>query len=123
MGLPCLQAKGPIRTHVPSRYDYVPLDNPPRSDVLSQHGSFGGPALNRDSYYSAGSEDFRGYVWQIPDLVSLEQRRKTIKLEDWAAESNETVGEPCDSAVITNSVPDFDKSVCGKAHWTTIRPS
>lgn len=50
--------------------------------------------MSRDSYYSAGSEDFRGYVWQIPELASLEERRE-IHFDRWAAESPETIGGLC----------------------------
>lgn len=36
-----------------------------------------------DDYYSAGSDDFRAYVWKIPDLKELKQRRETIAYERW----------------------------------------
>jgi len=48
-----------------------------------KHGSFGGPGLDTDIYYSAGSDDFRTYVWRIPDLKELEQRRERIAYERW----------------------------------------
>jgi len=56
-----------------------------------KHGSFGGPALDCDSFYSSGSDDFRGYVWKIPDLTSLEQQRKQIDIENWPNQTPETV--------------------------------
>jgi hypothetical protein len=30
--------------------------------VVEQHGSFGGPGLDRDQFYCAGSEDSRSYI-------------------------------------------------------------
>ncbi|THH27002.1 hypothetical protein EUX98_g7186 [Antrodiella citrinella] len=60
-----------------------------------KHGSFGGPGLETDIYYSAGSDDFRTYVWKIPDLEELEQRRERIAYERWQniGEVDET-GDP-----------------------------
>ncbi|TCD60396.1 hypothetical protein EIP91_010234 [Steccherinum ochraceum] len=48
-----------------------------------KHGSFGGPGLHTDEYYAAGSDDFRAYVWKIPDLRELTQRRESIAYERW----------------------------------------
>ncbi|KAH8104670.1 WD40-repeat-containing domain protein [Cristinia sonorae] len=48
-----------------------------------KHGSFGGAGLPNDSYYSAGSDDFRAYVWKIPELGELTQRREVIAYERW----------------------------------------
>ncbi|KAH9975631.1 WD40 repeat-like protein [Russula compacta] len=50
-----------------------------------KHGSFGGSALTTggEAYYSSGSDDFRGYLWQIPSLVSLENERQIIGADDW----------------------------------------
>ena len=51
--------------------------------VVFQHGSFGGPGLDRDCYYAAGSDDFRAYIWKIPDSRELEQKREKIAYERW----------------------------------------
>lgn len=49
----------------------------------TQHGSFGGPGLDGDEYYSAGSDDFRAYVWKIPSTETLLEARETLSSEDW----------------------------------------
>ncbi|OCH92640.1 WD40 repeat-like protein [Obba rivulosa] len=52
-----------------------------------KHGSFGGPT--GDEYYSAGSDDFRAYIWELPSLSTLLERRETIEFEKWS-----TAGDP-----------------------------
>lgn len=49
----------------------------------SQHGSFGGPGLATDEYFSAGSDDFRGYVWKLPDTAELIERRTAVDADNW----------------------------------------
>ncbi|KAH7885436.1 WD40 repeat-like protein [Phlebopus sp. FC_14] len=49
-------------------------------------GAFGGPGLNEDVLYGAGSDDFRGYVWQIPELGVLAGLRREIKMNEWFAQ-------------------------------------
>lgn len=49
-----------------------------------KHGSFGGPGLATDEYFSAGSDDFRGYVWKLPDTPELIDRRKLFNVDEWA---------------------------------------
>jgi len=56
-----------------------------------KHGSFGGPSLISDAYYGAGSDDFRGYVWKIPETQMLLEQRKEIGVDQWPLEGNETV--------------------------------
>ncbi|KJA21206.1 hypothetical protein HYPSUDRAFT_141104 [Hypholoma sublateritium FD-334 SS-4] len=48
-----------------------------------KHGSFGGPGLDIDDMYAAGSDDFRGYVWKIPSISQLTTARKELSGEDW----------------------------------------
>jgi WD repeat-containing protein 22 len=50
-----------------------------------KHGSFGGSALitGDEAYYSSGSDDFRGYLWQIPPVATLENERQIIGADDW----------------------------------------
>jgi len=50
-----------------------------------KHGSFGGSALTTggEAYYSSGSDDFRGYLWQIPSLDTLKNERRIIGADDW----------------------------------------
>ncbi|KAL1745791.1 WD40-repeat-containing domain protein [Schizophyllum fasciatum] len=42
-----------------------------------KHGSFSGEAF-QGKYYAAGSDDFRGYIWRIPDINELLERRVVI---------------------------------------------
>ena len=60
--------------------------------IEEQHGSFGGPSLTSGAYYGASSDDFRGYVWKIPETSMLLQQRKEIGADHWPLEGNETVG-------------------------------
>lgn len=64
-------------------------------DLLTeeQHGSFGGPSLSSDVYYGAGSDDFRGYVWKIPETQMLLEQRKEVEVDSWSLEEQETVGK------------------------------
>jgi DDB1- and CUL4-associated factor 5 len=59
--------------------------------IVLQNGSFGSPGRQTESYYGAGSDDFRGYVWHIPD--GLASFRRELSYSDWAAEPpGETIG-------------------------------
>ncbi|CAL1712958.1 unnamed protein product [Somion occarium] len=51
-----------------------------------KHGSFGGPGLDGDEYYSAGSDDFRAYVWRIPDTTTLLEARERVGVKEWDAD-------------------------------------
>ena len=48
-----------------------------------QHGSFGGPGLDVDDMYAAGSDDFRCYVWKVPSALELMEQRQTLTAESW----------------------------------------
>lgn len=50
---------------------------------LYQHGCFGGPGLSDDIYYSAGSDDFCGYVWSIPNAQTLKLAREQFHDHEW----------------------------------------
>ncbi|KAI0317617.1 WD40 repeat-like protein [Amylostereum chailletii] len=69
-----------------------PDGNPPPSGERTyknattvKHGSFGGPG---DGYYTAGSDDFRGYIWKIPPASALVEQRETISDIDWNSASD-----------------------------------
>ncbi|TDL22196.1 WD40 repeat-like protein [Rickenella mellea] len=74
----------------------LPIPDGERTFVNSctiKHGSFGGPGLDEDIYYSMGSDDFRTYVWKIPELSELRAKRREVSWEDWTTtESPRTVG-------------------------------
>lgn len=46
-------------------------------------GAFGGPGMDEDDLYGAGSDDFRAYVWKIPPLMTLQGLREEIAAHDW----------------------------------------
>ncbi|KAH9966814.1 WD40-repeat-containing domain protein [Russula dissimulans] len=50
-----------------------------------KHGSFGasGAITGGEDYCSSGSDDLRGYLWQIPPLSTLENERRVISADDW----------------------------------------
>ncbi|KAI0712040.1 WD40 repeat-like protein [Earliella scabrosa] len=56
-----------------------------------KHGSFGGLGSDRDTYYAQGSDDFRTYVWKIPDEADMLNARMVVDPLDWAR--NERPGE------------------------------
>ncbi|KAG8214532.1 hypothetical protein J3R82DRAFT_9592 [Butyriboletus roseoflavus] len=58
-------------------------------------GAFGGPGMNEeDNFYGAGSDDFRGYVWRIPELSTLLGFRQEINTDEWMShEWNGVCGE------------------------------
>ncbi|KAH9980092.1 WD40-repeat-containing domain protein [Lactifluus volemus] len=63
-----------------------PPDTRTFSDATTmKHGSFGGSALTTggEAYYSSGSDDFRGYLWRIPSLVTLKNERQIIDPDEW----------------------------------------
>ncbi|KAJ7851678.1 WD40 repeat-like protein [Mycena olivaceomarginata] len=50
-----------------------------------KHGSFGGPGLDTDALYAAGSDDFRAYIWSLPSPASLAAQRRIIPYAEWEA--------------------------------------
>ncbi|GJE88449.1 WD40 domain-containing protein [Phanerochaete sordida] len=57
-----------------------------------KHGSFGGPGLDKDDYYSTGSDDFRAYVWKLPSDSLLREHQQVIDYEQWGALVEDPVG-------------------------------
>ncbi|KIM54494.1 hypothetical protein SCLCIDRAFT_136752 [Scleroderma citrinum Foug A] len=49
-------------------------------------GVFGGPGMSEDVLYAAGSDDFRGYVWQVPETGVLMGLRQEISADEWYAQ-------------------------------------
>lgn len=50
-----------------------------RNTTTTKHGSFGGgvdAAPGRGLYYAAGSDDFKAYVWEVPNLEHLREGRR-----------------------------------------------
>ncbi|KAJ6611391.1 WD40-repeat-containing domain protein, partial [Mycena sp. CBHHK59/15] len=50
-----------------------------------KHGTFGGPGLDADVLYAAGSDDFRAYVWALPSPAELTAQRTVISSAEWSA--------------------------------------
>ena len=53
------------------------------SQLLVQHGSFGSLGSDRDSYYANGSDDFRTYLWKVPEEAALREARSVVDYSDW----------------------------------------
>ncbi len=49
-----------------------------------QHGSFGSLGSDQDLYYVNGSDDFRTYLWKVPDEAALLEGRSVVEFSDWA---------------------------------------
>ncbi|OJA17775.1 hypothetical protein AZE42_04874 [Rhizopogon vesiculosus] len=60
----------------PSQRTYI-------NSCTMKSGAFGGPGMDEDNMYAAGSDVFRGYVWKIPPLSTLQGLRKEITAHDW----------------------------------------
>ncbi|KAJ7780750.1 WD40 repeat-like protein [Mycena maculata] len=50
-----------------------------------KHGSFGGPGLDADALYAAGSDDFHAYIWALPPPAELVARRTVLSHAEWDA--------------------------------------
>ncbi|KDR82852.1 hypothetical protein GALMADRAFT_238461 [Galerina marginata CBS 339.88] len=64
--------------------------NPPGQRTYSnsctmKHGSFGGPGVDADDMYAGGSDDFRCYIWKIPPLQQLVDKRRVFSADDWTS--------------------------------------
>lgn len=60
-----------------------------------QSGVFGGPGMSEDVLYAAGSDDFRGYVWQVPETRVLMGLRQEISADEWYAQEWPNVTGVC----------------------------
>ncbi|KAF7314675.1 WD40 repeat-like protein [Mycena kentingensis (nom. inval.)] len=63
----------------PNRPDGTPVPASERTYgncCTIKHGSFGGPGLDEDTLYAAGSDDFRVYIWSIPPKRALEANQR-----------------------------------------------
>ncbi|KIJ62541.1 hypothetical protein HYDPIDRAFT_30150 [Hydnomerulius pinastri MD-312] len=68
-------------------------------------GAFGGPGMNEDVLYGAGSDDFRGYVWKIPELSVLAGLRRKIKVNEWFAQEWDDVSAYSEGQWSTRYIP------------------
>ncbi|KAJ7601190.1 WD40 repeat-like protein [Mycena floridula] len=58
-----------------------------------KHGSFGsGFGSSADGIYCTGSDDFRGYIWRIPNVEELKVARREIKACDWPEAGSGDIG-------------------------------
>ncbi|TFK70950.1 WD40 repeat-like protein [Pluteus cervinus] len=69
--------------NLPDGTPVLPPERTYSNSCTMKHGSFGGPASDRDVMYSAGSDDFRGYIWKIPPAAELVERRLEVDVDDW----------------------------------------
>lgn len=56
-----------------------------------KHGSFGSGGLHDDRYYCAGSDDFSAYMWEIPEISDLVERRQEISSDTWSGLGNDNI--------------------------------
>jgi len=70
--------------NLPDGTPKLPEERAYSNSCTIKHGSFGGPGLDVDDMYAAGSDDFRGYVWKIPSISQLKSARKELSAEDWS---------------------------------------
>ena len=88
-----------------------------------QHGSFGGPGLDKDIMYTAGSDDFRGYVWKVPPVAELIEKRREIGAREWSAGGvgSNTIGTTIWRACLLSQLTGCNR-VCPRSLGNTIPP-
>lgn len=52
--------------------------------------------MSEDVLYAAGSDDFRGYVWQVPETGVLMSLRQEISADEWYAQEWPNIVGVCD---------------------------
>ncbi|KIK69772.1 hypothetical protein GYMLUDRAFT_523222 [Collybiopsis luxurians FD-317 M1] len=57
-----------------------------------KHGCFGGSESDEVEYYCGGSDNFCGYLWKIPSVESLTERREEIPAQEWRLANKDTIG-------------------------------
>ncbi|OCB84985.1 WD40 repeat-like protein [Sanghuangporus baumii] len=71
-----------------------------------KHGSFGSPSGDiEDMYYTTGSDDFRAYVWKLPDTVTLQEARRTLSRDEFNNEPPRTIAYARSMADDTRYIP------------------
>lgn len=80
-----------------------------------KNGSFSPSSVNDDLFYTTGSDDFRAYVWKIPDIEVMKARRENAS--DWKSiESWKIVGDklsrPNEYKVATATYSEL-RTACG----------
>ncbi|KAI1793347.1 WD40 repeat-like protein [Ganoderma leucocontextum] len=67
----------------PNRAVVSPGEKTYSNSCTMKHGSFGSLGSDRDMYYAQGSDDFRTYVWKIPEESALLESRMVVEHSDW----------------------------------------
>ncbi|KAG9040765.1 hypothetical protein FS837_000203 [Tulasnella sp. UAMH 9824] len=68
-----------------------------------KHGSF--RSNGGTTYYTAGSEDFRAYIWKVPPAEQLKEQRRPMTNEEWlSGRSGETSGVFGHSSIINTAL-------------------
>ncbi|KAL4081255.1 WD40 repeat-like protein [Scleroderma citrinum] len=68
-------------------------------------GAFGGLGMSEDVLYAAGSDDFRGYVWQIPEARVLMGLRQEVSVDEWYAQEWPNVAAYSEGLSSTRYIP------------------
>ncbi|PIL22436.1 hypothetical protein GSI_15124 [Ganoderma sinense ZZ0214-1] len=69
--------------HYPNGAAVSPGEKTYSNSCTMKHGSFGSLGSDRDLYYAQGSDDFRTYVWKIPEESALLESRMVVENSDW----------------------------------------
>ncbi|TFK88722.1 WD40 repeat-like protein [Polyporus arcularius HHB13444] len=70
--------------HLPNGERVLPGDRTYANCCTMKHGSFGSLGSDQDLYYVNGSDDFRTYLWKVPDEAALLEGRSVVEFSDWA---------------------------------------
>lgn len=79
-----------------------------------KQGSFGGPGLDVDTLYAAGSDDFRAYIWSLPPPAALAAQRTFISYEDWDAGAHSGIVAFAERTTGPRCVPAQLQTPCGR---------
>lgn len=75
--------------------------------------------MNEDIFYGAGSDDFRGYVWKIPELSTLLGSRQEINADEWMSQEwNGVCGEFINSLNVI-SLHSSRSPAYAESRWAT----
>ncbi|KAL1950693.1 hypothetical protein VTO73DRAFT_5817 [Trametes versicolor] len=69
--------------HNPDGSLVLPGERTWSNSCTMKYGTFGGFGSDRGNYYAHGSDDFRTYLWKIPDEAALREQRVVIDHSNW----------------------------------------
>lgn len=77
--------------------------------------------MSEDVLYGAGSDDFRGYVWKIPELSTLLGLREVISADEWGSHEwtgvcGEFIDTPVQYRFILSWAPAYSENQWGSRY-------